>query len=224
MSSRNPDEDLLPAWISPLNTLDLHQRPLSASNSSRSRDGCELKVLEVVRELQKTNKDLQSEAITTSRLEDRIGSAEAKAAIVEAKTKLWEETVSRLKERIKQGDQDNFLFRENISSWLKHIIHSIDHIRTDNSSSSRATRGFWKEFTSLHVEHSALRRQISSLETRLHILEETCGDNSLSAKKNYAQTTPRKNEGVDLSANQPDRQARPLAGSTMASGKSSRQL
>ncbi|TLD14942.1 hypothetical protein PspLS_10927 [Pyricularia sp. CBS 133598] len=197
MSSRNPDEDLLPAWISPLNTLDLHQRPLSASNSSRSRDGCELKILEVVRELQKTNKDLQSEAITTSRLEDRIGSAEAKAAIVEAKTKLWEETVSRLKEH---------------------------HIRTDNSSSSRATRGFWKEFTSLHVEHSALRRQISSLETRLHILEETCGDNSLSAKKNYAQTTPRKNEGVDLSANQPDRQARPLAGSTMASGKSSRQL
>ncbi|KAI7909009.1 hypothetical protein M0657_012028 [Pyricularia oryzae] len=192
MSSRNPDEDLLPAWISPLNTLDLHQRPLSPSNSSRSRDGCELKILEVVRELQKTNKDLQSEAITTSRLEDRIGGAEAKAAIVEAKTKLWEETVSRLKEQ--------------------------------NSSSSRATRGFWKEFTSLHVEHSALRRQISSLEARLHILEETCGDNSLSAKKNYAQTTPRKNEGVDLFANQPDRQARPLAGSTMASGKSSRQL
>ncbi|ELQ32497.1 hypothetical protein M0657_011376 [Pyricularia oryzae] len=197
MSSHTPAEDLLPAWISPLTTQDLHQRPFSTSNSTRSRDECELKILEIARGLQETNKDFPSEAITTSRLEERIGGAEAKAAIVEAKTKSWEETVSRLKEH---------------------------YIRTENSSSSRATRGLWKELTSFHVEHSALRRQISSLEARLHILEETCGDNRLSAKKDYTQTTPRKNGGVDLSANQPDPQPRPLAGSTMASGKSGRQL
>lgn len=98
---RNPYKNLLPVWISPFNTLDLHQPPLFASNLNRLKNGCKFKILEIVREFQKTNKNLQSEIIIIFRFKDRIGGVKAKIAIVEAKTKLWEKTISRLKKRIK---------------------------------------------------------------------------------------------------------------------------